>query len=438
MRVNPQGKERVSEAKPYSITSEQVAEAWRLVRANRGAGGVDGETLSMFDKDLEGNLYKIWNRMSSGSYFPPPVKRVEIPKGDGRTRPLGIPTVADRVAQMVAKKVLEPLVEPMFHEDSYGYRPSRSALDAVAKARERCWRLDWVIDLDIKGFFDNLPHDLILKAVRHHTDSDPALKWIPLYVERWLKAPAQLEDGSLQERPAGTPQGGVISPLLANLFMHYAFDAWMGRVFPNVPFERYADDAVIHCVSLAQAKYVLEGVRRRLKGKGLELHPEKTKIVYCKDDARPGDHDHTAFDFLSYTFRGRSVKARDGKLFVGFNPAMSDKAKKAAREAIREWKLTTKMNTKTLSELASFINPIVRGWVAYYGRFHRSECLELLRYLNLVLARWAKRKYKRFHRDWTAAFHWLGDIAHQRQQGLFYHWTLGIRPTTAGWTGRAG
>lgn len=435
VRVNLSGEEHVPEAKPYNISREQVAEAWHLVRANRGAGGVDGETLSMFDKNLEGNLYKIWNRMSSGSYFPPPVKRVEIPKGDGRTRPLGIPTVADRVAQMVAKKVLEPRVEPIFHSDSYGYRPGRSALDAVAKARERCWRLDWVIDLDIKGFFDNLRHDLILKAVRHHTDQDPDLKWIPLYVERWLKAPAQLEDGALQERTAGTPQGGVISPLLANLFMHYAFDAWMGRVFPNVPFERYADDAVIHCVSLAQAKYVLEGVRRRLKDKGLDLHPEKTKIVYCKDDARPGNHDLTSFDFLSYTFRARSAKTRDGHLFVGFNPAMSDKAKKAAREAIRGWQLATKLNTKSLEDLASFINPIIRGWVGYYGRFNRSECLDLLRYLNLVLARWAKRKFKRFHRNWTAAFHWLGDIAHQRQVGLFYHWTLGIKP---GWTGRAG
>ena len=425
----------MSEAKPYSIPKNQVVEAWRQVKANRGGGGVDEETLTMFEANLKDNLYKVWNRMSSGSYFPPPVKRVDIPKGDGRTRPLGIPTVADRVAQAVVKRGLEPMVEPVFHPDSYGYRPGRSALDAVAKARERCWRLNWVIDLDIKGFFDNLRHDLILKAVRHHTDRDPDLKWIPLYVERWLKAPAQMQDGTLQERTAGTPQGGVASPLLANLFMHYAFDAWMGRVFPNVPFERYADDVVIHCVSLAQAKYVLEGVRRRLKDKGLELHPDKTKIVYCKDDARPGTHDQMSFDFLSYTFRARSAKTKDGHLFVGFNPAMSDKAKKAAREAIRGWQLTTKLNTKSLEELASFINPIIRGWVGYYGRFNRSECLDLLRYLNLVLARWAKRKFKRFHRNWTAAFHWLGDIAHQRQVDLFYHWTLGIKP---GWAGRAG
>lgn len=340
-------------------------------------------------------------------------------------RPLGIPTVADRVAQMVAKLVLEPLVEPVFHPDSYGYRPGRSALDAVGKARERCFRLDWVIDLDIKGFFDNLRHDLILKAVRHHTDPDPSLKWIPLYVERWLTAPLQLEDGTLKERKAGTPQGGVASPVLANLFMHYAFDAWMAREFPTVPFERYADDAVIHCVSLAQARYVLEAVRMRLKDKGLELHPDKTRIVYCKDDRRGGDHDPCAFDFLGYTFRPRSAKGQEGNLFVGFLPAMSDKAKRRIREVIRGWRLTTVMNAKSLEDVAALINPAVRGWVAYYGRFYRSECLDMLGYLNLVLARWARRKFKRFHRNWMAAYRWLAGVFH-RQHALFYHWSLGI------------
>ena len=417
----------MSEAKPYSIPKNQVVEAWRQVKANRGGGGVDEETLTMFEANLKDNLYKVWNRMSSGSYFPPPVKRVEIPKKDGRTRKLGIPTVADRVAQAVVKQVLEPLVEPIFHPDSDGYRPGRSAADAVEKARERCWRLNWVIDLDIKGFFDNLRHDLILKAVRHHTDPNPELKWIPLYVERWLKAPVQLEDGTLEERPAGSPQGGVVSPLLANLFMHYAFDAWMGREFGTVPFGRYADDIVIHCGTLAQAKFVLEAVRRRLRDNGLELHPDKTKIVYCKDDRRVGSHDHEAFDFLSYTFRGRSVKTKWGNFFVGFNPAISDKAKQAIREEVRGWRLTSTMNTKSLEEVAEFINPIVRGWVNYFGKFYRSECLDLLRYLNLVLARWAKRKFKRFHRNWMAAFRWLGGVA-SRQEDLFVHWELGIHP----------
>ena len=424
----------MSEAKPYSIPKNQVVEAWRLVKANRGGGGVDEETLAIFEKDLKNNLYKVWNRMSSGSYFPPPVKRVEIPKGDGRMRKLGIPTVADRVAQAVAKQVLEPLVEPIFHPDSDGYRPGRSAVDAVAKARKRCWRFDWVIDLDIKGFFDNLRHDLILKAVRHHTDPNPDLKWVPLYVERWLTAPVQLADGTLEERSAGSPQGGVISPLLANLFMHYAFDAWMGREFPNVPFGRYADDAVIHCVSLAQAKFVLEAVRRRLKDKGLELHPEKTKIVYCKDDRRKGDHDHQSFDFLSYTFRARSVKTREGTLRVGFVPAISDKAKKGIRDEVRDWRLVATKNNRSLEEIAKFINPIVRGWVNYYGHFYRSECLATLNYLNLVLARWARRKYKRFHRNWTAAYRWLMGIA-ARQRTLFHHWTLVKK--AEGWAGGA-
>jgi group II intron reverse transcriptase/maturase len=417
----------VSEAKPYNIPKNQVAEAWRLVKANRGGGGVDEETLKMFEENLEDNLYKVWNRMSSGCYFPPPVKRVEIPKKDGRMRKLGIPTVADRVAQAVVKQSLEPLVEPIFHPDSDGYRPGRSAVDAVGKARERCWRLNWVIDLDIKGFFDNLRHDLILKAVRHHTDPNPDLKWIPLYVERWLKAPVQLEDGSLEERTAGSPQGGVVSPLLANLFMHYAFDAWMGREFSTVPFGRYADDIVIHCGTLRQAEFVLEAVRRRLKDKGLELHPEKTKIVYCKDDQRPGNYEHESFDFLSYTFRARSVKTKWGKLFVGFNPAVSNKAKQSLRDKIKDLRLTSTMNIESLEEVAKLINPIVRGWVNYFGKFYHSECMDTLNYLNLVLARWAKRKFKRFHRNWMAAFRWLGGIA-SRQEDLFFHWSLGMHP----------
>lgn len=413
----------MAEAKPYCISKDLLVEAWRQVKANRGAGGVDGQTLSMFEKDLKGNLYRIWNRMSSGSYFPPPVRLVEIPKGDGRMRPLGIPTVGDRVAQMVAKLVLEPLVEPVFHPDSYGYRPGKSALDAVGKARERCMRMDWVIDLDIKGFFDNLRHDLVLKALRHHTD----LKWLHLYVERWLKAPLQREDGSLEDRPTGTPQGGVISPLLANLFMHYAFDAWMDREFPAVPFERYADDAVIHCVSHAQASFVLEAVRGRLKECGLELHPEKTRIVYCKDDRRKGDFEMQKFDFLGYTFRPRSARGRDGNLFVGFLPAISDKAKKKIRDTIRGWSLARAWNSRTLEEIAHMANLAVRGWMAYYGRFYRSALHVVLDHLNLALVRWAMRKHKRFRRKWTKAYHWLGGIA-ARQPGLFAHWTQGPKP----------
>jgi RNA-directed DNA polymerase len=214
--------------------------AWKSVKANKGTHGIDEESIEDFEKNLKGNLYKIWNRMSSGTYFPPPVMAVEIPKSDGRIRMLGIPTVSDRVAQAVVKKYLEPIVEPKFHEDSYGYRPGKSALDAVGVTRKRCWRKDWVIDLDIKGFFDNLDHDLMMKAVRFHSQE----KWIHLYVERWLKAAIQHKDGDPVQRDKGTPQGGIVSPLLANIFMHHAFDRWLLRHFPGVKFERFADDGV--------------------------------------------------------------------------------------------------------------------------------------------------------------------------------------------------
>jgi RNA-directed DNA polymerase len=288
MSVNQEWEEPVLEAKPYVIPKRLVWEAYQRVKANRGAAGVDGESLAAFEKDLKGNLNKVWNRMSSGSYFPPPVRLVEIPKDNGGKRPLGIPTVADRVAQTVVKMVFEPLVEPVFHQDSYGYRPGRSALDAVGVARKRCWGADWVIDLDIKGFFDSISHDLVERAVAHHTD----LPWVRLYVGRWLRAPVQRPDGTLEERTKGTPQGGVISPLLANLFLHYAFDLWMQRTFPRVQFERYADDAIVHCRSKGQARAVLEAIRGRFEQCGLERHPVKTRIVYCKDDDRPGEYEH--------------------------------------------------------------------------------------------------------------------------------------------------
>lgn len=315
----------MTEAKPYSISKHLVQEAWRLVRANRGAAGVDGESLAMFEKDLKGNLYKVWNRMSSGSYFPSPVRLVEIPKGDGKFRPLGIPTVADRVAQTVAKMVLEPMVEPVFHPDSYGYRANKSALDAVGQARKRCLEMDWVIDLDIRDFFGSLDHELMMKALRHRTE----VQWVHLYAERWLQAPLQREDGTLEARASGTPQGGVISPLLANLYMHYAFDEWMRRNYPQVPFERYADDVVIHCASQQQAEFVVEAVRHRLKDCKLELHPEKTRIVYCKDDRRRGGCSAYKFDFLGYTFRPRTSRMRGRRPFVGFLPAISNKAAQA-------------------------------------------------------------------------------------------------------------
>ena len=411
------------EAKPYDIPKQLVWEAYQRVKANRGAAGVDGESLAMFEKDLKGNLYKIWNRLSSGSYFPPPVRLVEIPKESGGTRPLGIPTVGDRVAQTVVKMVLEPLVEPLFHPDSYGYRPGRSALDAVGMTRKRCWDADWVIDLDIKAFFDSLDHGLVERAVAHHTD----LPWVRLYIGRWLRAPVQRPDGSTEPRTKGTPQGGVISPLLANLFLHYAFDAWMQRTYPGILFERYADDVIVHCRSEKQARSVLDAIRDRFAQCGLELHPTKTRIVYCKDNDRRGKYEHISFDFLGYTFQPRRAKDRWGKFFVSFLPAISNKAAKSIRATIRQWKMASSRNNQRLEDLAQLVNPSVRGWMNYYGRFYRSKCVHVLHHLNEALAAWARRKYKRLRRRERASMHWLGRIARQ-EPNLFVLWQLGARP----------
>ena len=411
------------EAKPYVIPKQLVWEAYKRVKANRGAAGVDGESLATLDKDLKGNLYKVWNRMSSGSYCPPPVRLVEIPKDNGGKRPLGIPTVGDRVAQTVVKIVLEPVVEPKFHPDSYGYRPGKSALDAVGAARRRCWDADWVIDLDIKSFFDSIPHDLVERAVAHHTDSP----WVRLYIARWLRAPVQKADGTLEQRTRGTPQGGVISPLLANLFLHYTFDLWMQRGFPQVQFERYADDAIVHCRSERQARLVLEAIRDRFLQCGLELHAAKTRIVYCKDDDRPGKSESVKFDFLGYTFQPRRAKNRRGKYFVSFLPAMSAKAAKAVRATIREWRMASTRNNQRLEDLAQLLNPVVRGWMNYYGRFYRSKCVQVLRHLNEALAAWVRRKYRKFRRRERASMYWLGRIA-RRDRTLFAHWALGVMP----------
>lgn len=425
--ANQQWDEPVSEAKPYDIPKQLVWKAFQRVKANRGAAGVDGVSLAIFEKDLKRNLYKVWNRMSSGSYHPPPVRLVEIPKDNGGTRPLGIPTIADRVAQTVAKMVLEPIVEPLFHRDSYGYRPGRSALDAVGTARKRCWVYDWVVDLDIKAFFDSIPHDLVERAVAHHTD----LAWVRLFVGRWLRAPVESGDGTLTERTKGTPQGGVISPLLANLFLHYAFDCWMQRAFPDNPFERFADDAIVHCRSREEAEAVLVAIRERFAECGLELHPVKTRIVYCKDDDRPGKHDAITFDFLGYAFQPRRAKNRWGKFFVSFLPAISAKSAKAIRTTIREWRMAGTRNNQRLEDLARFTNPVVRGWLNYYGRYYRSKCVQVLRHFNEALGRWVRRKFKRFKRRERASMHWLGCVA-RREPKLFVLWEAGVKPEAGG------
>ena len=427
MVANQGWEEPLSEVKPFKIPKRLVWEAYQRVRTNRGAAGVDGVSLSAFDNDLKGNLYKVWNRMSSGSYHPAPVRLVEIPKEDGSMRPLGIPTIADRVAQTVVKMVLEPEVEKVFHPDSYGYRPGRSALDAVAVARKRCWEFDWVIDLDIRAFFDSMPHDLVERAVAHHTD----LAWVRLYVGRWLRAAVVRPDGTREERTKGTPQGSPLSPSLANLFLHYAFDRWMQREYPRIRFERYADDAVVHCRSEREARVVLEGIRSRLHDCGLEVHPTKTKIVYCKDDDRRGKYERIKFDFLGYTFQPRRAKNRWGRHFVSFLPAISTQAAKAVRRTIRDWRMASTRNNQTLEDLAQLTNPAVRGWMNYYGRFYRSKCVQVLRYLNLALARWARRKFKRFKRRERASMYWLGRIA-RRDRKLFVLWQLGVLPEAGG------
>ncbi|MDP3981025.1 MAG: group II intron reverse transcriptase/maturase [Chlamydiota bacterium] len=408
----------MNQAKPFDISKRIVLEAYKRVKANGGARGVDEETIQDFERGLKDNLYKIWNRMSSGSYFPPAVRRVEIPKASGGKRPLGIPTVSDRIAQMVAKQYLEPKLEPYFHKDSYGYRPNRSAIEALGVARERCWRYDWVLDLDIRGFFDNLDHELLMRAVRKHTKC----KWVLLYIERWLKAPAQCEDGTLIQRDKGTPQGGVISPLLANLFLHYALDEWMKKNYPGIGFERYADDAVYHCKTEAEAKALKAAIEKRLAECRLELHPEKTKIVYCKDGKRRKEYPEKKFDFLGYTFRPRKAKDYRGQYFCNFSPAVSQRAKKEMSRVIRSWGLQRRSGS-TLEDLSREINPSLRGWVNYYGRYYRSGLYPIFRQLECALMKWAMRKYKRFRGQQHAVAYWLIAIA-KRSPNLFVHWSM--------------
>ena len=414
----------MKEGKSYEISQHQVIEAYKRVKANQGAAGIDGVTFSGYEKDLKNNLYKLWNRMSSGTYFPKPVKGVEIPKKNGKIRLLGVPTITDRVAQMVVQLNFEPLVEPIFHEDSYGYRPNKSAIDAVRVTRERCWDMPWVLEFDIVGLFDNIDHDLMLQVVRKHTDS----KWIILYTERFLKADMVMPDGTAKKRTSGTPQGGVCSATYANLYMHYAFDRWMVTQNQNNPWARYADDAVIHCRTKEEAEQLLERLKKRLATCKLELHPEKTKIVYCRSANNTGRHEYESFTFLGYTFRMRFVQNRKGQYFNAFTPAVSKAATQQFRDkmrACRKWGVLA-----TPEELAWKMNPIIRGWANYFTQFNASEARNKgLKYVNLMLARWARRKYKRFGGDLWKAHRWWAQIA-KNEPDLFYHWQLGMRPTT--------
>lgn len=412
----------MEKTKPFEISKKAFKDAFQRIKANKGSYGIDEQTIEEYEIHLEDNLYKLWNRMSSGTYFPKPVRAVEIPKKNGGTRVLGIPTVEDRIAQMVAKLYFEPNVEQIFYPDSYGYRPNKSAIEAIGVARKRCWRYDWVVDFDIKGLFDNIRHDYLMAMVKRHTN----LPWIILYIERWLKTPFIMSNGEVKERIKGTPQGGVISPVLANLFLHYVFDDFMSKEFPSIPFERYADDGVTHCVSLKQAKYLIRKLQERFEKFGLELNLTKTKIVYCKDDDRKGEYENISFDFLGYTFKPRGAKNKYGKIFTSFLPGMSDKAKKAVKKEIRSWKLQLKVD-KSINDIANMFNSKLQGWINYYSHYYKSECVYTILYMNRCLVKWVRRKYKKKNSR-KRAVKWLLGI-YTRDKNLFAHWKFGILPT---------
>ena len=409
----------MEETKPFKISKQIVKIAFDRVKENKGTYGIDEQSIADFEENLKDNLYKIWNRMSSGTYFPKPVKAVAIPKKNGGTRILGIPTVEDRVAQMVTKIYFEPNVEKIFYEDSYGYRPNKSAIQAVGVLRERCWRKDWVVDFDITGLFDNIRHNYLIEMVKRHTKE----QWVILYIERWLKTPFKMQDGTIVERTAGTPQGGVISPVLANLFLHYVFDDFMSKEFSSIPWVRYADDGALNCVSIKQAKYIIKVLDKRFRTFGLELNLSKTKIVYCKDEDRKGDYENISFDFLGYTFKPRYAKSKYGKYFISFLPAISEKAKKAIRKEIRSWKLQLKAE-KNIKEIAQMYNSKIQGWINYYSHYCKTECYKCLRYINRCLIKWAWKKYKKINSRKRAS-KLLYTIA-SRDKNIFAHWRIGI------------
>jgi len=407
--------------KSLPISKRMVYNSYLKVIDKDGSAGIDRQSIEMFNENLKDNLYKIWNRMTSGSYFPPPVRTVLIPKKQGGKRPLGIPTVSDRIAQGVVKDHLEPSLETIFHSSSFGYRPGRSAHDALQQCQDNCIKYAWVIDVDIKGFFDNLSHELLMGLVQKHTQE----KWVLMYVERWLKAGVEQQDGSIATRTKGTPQGGVASPLLANIYLHHGFDKWMDEENPQNPFERYADDIIIHCNSKSEAEQLLAKLKVQMQQYQLELHPEKTKIVYCKNYLRNEKHDNNSFTFLSYSFQPRTAKDKFGRKnrLVIFNAAISQQAKTSIREKLRAV-LITKWSSQTLEWFAKKLNPKIRGWINYYAKFNSSKALGLFYYLNELIRKWIKNTYK--IRSKTGLYG-----KYQKMQSanpvLFYHWRLGIK-----------
>ena len=407
----------MSKSRQYDIPKKVVIEAYERVRANKGSAGIDGMDFNKFEEKLNNNLYKIWNRMSSGSYFPQPVMAVEIPKKSGGARRLGIPTITDRVAQMVARMYVERAVEPIFCDDSYGYRPNKSALDAVGMTRKRCWCYDYVIELDVKGLFDNIDHELLMRVVHRHIKET----WICMYIERWLKTPFVLKNGEIMERKAGTPQGGVISPVLANMFLHYVFDMWMKRNFPQAPFERYADDGVVHCKTKEEAVFIKECLTKRFAECRLELHPTKTRIVYCKDKDRTKEEDLTEFDFLGYTFKAVHIMCRDRKTRLNFIASVSKTSAKAFRDKIKMLEIHKKTGCK-IDMIAEILNPMLRGWINYFGKFNPSAMRYTLQCIERRIVKWAMSKYKRFRGHRRRAEKWLESVR-KREPKLFAHWS---------------
>lgn len=407
-----------NETKSIPISRQMVWKAYKKVRSNKGSAGVDAISMEDYDKNRDRHLYKLWNRMASGSYFPPPVKEVEIAKKDGNVRKLGIPTISDRVGQMVVKMFIEPRLENIFHPNSYGYRPNKSAHQALQNVREHCWKNKWVIDLDIKGFFDNIDHQKLMLALEKHVSE----KWVLLYAKRWLEAPVFTTTGELLHKQGkGTPQGGVISPLLANLFLHYALDMWLVKHAKQVVFTRYADDVIIHCSSKAQAELILSEIHKRMHDVKLELHPTKTKIVRCSSYGKKDKHTEIAFDFLGYTFQPRSgVSRKSKKLFIGYDCAISKSSRKEIAEKIRKLKVST-LSFKSIVGVAQHLNPIIRGWVYYYGKFKMYELTKVFRLLSRRLVMWVRKRYKRYKTSIRKAYKWLHTVREQYPT-LFYHW----------------
>lgn len=403
------------------ISSKMVENAYKKVRANHGSAGIDKVSIPEFEKNLSGNLYKIWNRLSSGSYFPPAVKEHAIRKENGKVRRLGIPTVSDRVAQQVIKDYLEPRLEAVFHDNSYGYRPGRSAHEALRQVRENVREYAWVIDMDISDFFDTVSHVKLLSALDRHVDES----WVKMYIVRWLEAPVVQSDGETVYRQGqGTPQGGVISPLLANLYLHYTFDKWFEIHFPTLNFVRYADDIVIHCKTERQSVYVLDKVRERFGACNLSLHSEKTKIVHCKDYRRSGERNTypVKFDFLGFSFCPMSKKSKYGGIFLGFDCKISRKSYSKIVGELRNLKFDRW--AKSWQEISELLDSKIRGWVRYYEKIQPRTLQSVFRILHNRLVKWLLNRYKSFKRSRRKAFNYLRYVR-KHYPNLFYHWTIG-------------